>query len=63
MIVDSHAHLDLPQFDADRHDVIMHARDEGVELIITIATSAPQSACGGASRVTRWLFRPSAPIT
>lgn len=42
MIVDSHAHLDMPQFDSDRHDVIQRARDAGVDVIIAIGTGTPQ---------------------
>jgi len=38
MIADSHAHLDMPQFDADRDEVIQRARDAGLELLLTIGT-------------------------
>ncbi len=41
MIADSHAHLDMPQFDADRDDVVRRARAAGVELILTIGTASP----------------------
>lgn len=41
MIVDSHAHLDMAQFDADRTDVIRRARDAGVELVLTVGTGKP----------------------
>ncbi len=41
MIVDSHAHLDMPDFDADRGDVIRRARDVGLELLVTIGTGQP----------------------
>ena len=34
MLVDTHAHLDLEQFDADRDEVVQRARDAGVGLII-----------------------------
>lgn len=34
--VDSHAHLDLPEFEKDRGAVIRRARDNGIERIITI---------------------------
>jgi TatD DNase family protein len=34
MIIDSHAHLDLPEFDADREAVIDRARAAGVEAIL-----------------------------
>jgi TatD DNase family protein len=37
MLIDSHAHLDSPQFDADREHVVRRARDADV-TIISIAT-------------------------
>nr|BAL54589.1 Mg-dependent DNase [uncultured prokaryote] len=36
MIVDTHAHLDFPEFDRDRDDVVKRAKQKGVEYIITI---------------------------
>jgi TatD DNase family protein len=33
-IVDSHCHLDLPQFDEDRNDVLKRARENNVERIL-----------------------------
>jgi TatD DNase family protein len=44
MIVDSHAHLDMPQFDADRADVIRRARDAGLELVIAVGTGNPDDS-------------------
>jgi TatD DNase family protein len=38
MMIDSHAHLELPDFDSDREDVIARAREAGVEAIVTIGT-------------------------
>ena len=43
MIVDSHAHLDMPQFDPDREEVIQRAWDAGVELILTIGSGNPET--------------------
>ena len=37
-IVDSHCHLDFPDFDAERPDVIARALDAGVERMVTICT-------------------------
>ncbi len=34
-IIDTHAHLDMPQFDSDREAVIQRAIDAGVSHIIT----------------------------
>ena len=39
MFIDSHAHLDVPNYDADRADVIDRARAAGVELMLEIAGS------------------------
>jgi TatD DNase family protein len=35
-LIDSHAHLEMSDYDADRDTVIMRARDQGIENIITI---------------------------
>ena len=37
--IDSHAHLDVPNYDADRAAVIDRARESGVELILEICGS------------------------
>src|SRR5262245_19721191 len=39
MFIDSHAHLDVPQYDSDRAEVIARARDAGVELFLEICGS------------------------
>jgi len=39
MFVDSHAHLDVPNYDADRAEVIDRARQSGVEMILEICGS------------------------
>jgi TatD DNase family protein len=39
MLIDSHAHLDTPAFDADRTEVIARAQAAGVELFLEIAGS------------------------
>jgi TatD DNase family protein len=38
VIIDSHAHLDMSQFDADRDRVLQRARDAGLDLVLSIAT-------------------------
>lgn len=38
MLVDSHAHLTLPQFEDDRKEVIQRAYEAGIRYIITIGT-------------------------
>lgn len=39
MFIDSHAHLDTPNYDADRAEVIARARTAGVEIMLEIAGS------------------------
>lgn len=43
MLVDSHAHIDGPEFDLDREDVIRRARDAGVSTILNVGTGDPHS--------------------
>lgn len=43
MFIDSHAHVDGPEFDADREEVIQRARDAGVRVILSVGTGDPQS--------------------
>ncbi len=38
LLVDTHAHLDAGEFDADRDEVITRARDASVSTIITVGT-------------------------
>jgi TatD DNase family protein len=35
-IIDTHAHLDMPEFDQDRDEVINRARENGITKIITV---------------------------
>ena len=44
MIIDTHAHLDMDQYDADRDDVIQRARDNGVDYILNIGCDVESSA-------------------
>jgi TatD DNase family protein len=39
MFIDSHAHLDVPNYDADRAEVIARAQAAGVEIMLEIAGS------------------------
>ena len=38
MFIDSHAHLEMEQFDADREQMIARARDGGIEKIVAIGS-------------------------
>jgi TatD DNase family protein len=40
LLVDSHCHLDFPEFEAERDDVVARARDAGVGWMLTIGTRA-----------------------
>jgi TatD DNase family protein len=40
MLVDSHAHLDLPEFDDDRNEVIKRAKESGIDYILTIGINS-----------------------
>jgi TatD DNase family protein len=48
MLIDSHAHLDDPRFDADRDAVLQRAWDAGVRRILTIGNGngPDQMGCG-----------------
>ena len=39
MLIDSHAHLEMKEFDSDRSDVIERAGQAGVDVIITVGTN------------------------
>jgi TatD DNase family protein len=43
MFVDSHAHIDGPEFDADREEVIQRAHSAGVTAILNVGTGDPHS--------------------
>lgn len=39
MLIDSHAHLEMKEFDSDREEVIKRAGDEGIDFIVTVGTN------------------------
>jgi len=43
MLIDTHAHLDYPDFTGDFHEVLRRANEAGVTRIITIGTSVESS--------------------
>ena len=43
MFVDSHAHIDGPEFDADREEMIQRAQAAGVTAILNVGTGDPHS--------------------
>ena len=46
MLIDTHCHLDFPEFDLDREEVIQRARQEDVGCIINIGSSLRGSQAG-----------------
>jgi len=36
MLIDSHTHLEMPEYDHDRHEVIQKAHDSGISYIVTV---------------------------
>jgi len=44
MLVDSHCHLDFPDFAAELDDVLLRAREAGVGLMLSIGTHASKAA-------------------
>jgi TatD DNase family protein len=51
MFVDSHAHIDGEEFDADRDDVVARARAAGVAAILNVGTGDPHT--GSLERAVR----------
>ncbi len=43
MLVDSHAHLEMDEFDGDRDAVIHRAREKGVNGIVTVGVNLEDS--------------------
>ncbi|HPQ44141.1 MAG TPA: TatD family hydrolase [Syntrophales bacterium] len=43
MLIDSHAHLELSEFDDDREEVIQRAKENGVEYIVTVGINPEDS--------------------
>lgn len=43
MFVDSHAHIDGPEYDDDRDEVLTRAQDSGVKTILNVGTGDPHS--------------------
>ena len=43
MFIDSHCHIDGPEYDADREEVITRAREAGVKTMLNVGTGDPQT--------------------
>jgi TatD DNase family protein len=58
MFIDSHAHLEMPQFDADREQVFARARSAGVEMVLAIGSGTGPGTLDCAIRLAQereWL--------
>jgi TatD DNase family protein len=56
-LADSHAHLDLPEYDPDQSQVIEQARQAGVDLIINVGISLKNShQVISTARAYPWIF-------
>jgi TatD DNase family protein len=53
VFVDSHAHLEMPQFDADRDAMLARARDAGVEAIVAIGSGTGPGSLDCALQIAR----------
>jgi len=64
MLIDSHAHLEMREFDADREEVIRRAGAAGVDRIVTVGTNLnlsarpPRLAENTKTFMRRWAFIP-----
>lgn len=43
MLIDSHAHIDGPEYDADRDEMMARAREAGLRAILNVGTGDPSS--------------------
>ena len=50
MLIDTHAHLDMPEFDGDRNEVVKRAREGGIDYIITVGID--RDSCRDAVRLS-----------
>lgn len=57
-LVDSHCHIDMPQFDADRDEVVARAREAGVENMLIVGGVDDQQGHRRALRLAEGLGLP-----
>jgi TatD DNase family protein len=63
MLVDSHCHLDLPQFDHDRDAAIARAREAGVEQMLIVGELDEELGLGGVTRAVELAERHGFPCS
>ncbi|MDD5596045.1 MAG: TatD family hydrolase [Candidatus Omnitrophica bacterium] len=44
MFIDTHCHLDFPEFDQDRDEVIRRSKEQGIDFLVNIGSSLKSSA-------------------
>jgi TatD DNase family protein len=59
VLVDSHCHIDMPAFDADRAEVVARAREAGVERMLLVACIDEDAGHRRAIRVAEELGQPA----
>ena len=57
-LADSHCHIDMPQFDADRHQVVARAKEAGVESMLIVGGVDAEGGHQRALRVAQELGFP-----
>jgi TatD DNase family protein len=57
-VVDSHCHIDMPQFDADREEVVARARESGVKTMLVVGGVDEERGHQRALRVAQELDLP-----
>ncbi|MDQ6823663.1 MAG: TatD family hydrolase [Candidatus Eremiobacteraeota bacterium] len=55
-MIDTHAHIHDPAFDADRHDTLLRARDAGIDHIVTVGCDIADSSRAVATAKTYGLY-------
>ena len=58
-LIDSHAHLDSVDFDADREEVLRRAQEAGVRALLTVGTGGTLDEIRGALRISAqhdWIY-------
>ena len=58
MVIDSHCHIDMPQFDADRDEVVARAREAGVRSMLIVGGVDEEGGHQRALRVAQSLGFP-----
>lgn len=55
-MIDTHAHIHDPAFDADRHDMLVRARDAGIDRVVTVGCDVADSVRAVSAAKTYGLY-------